>query len=111
MGPRLINCGLLKCNHSRRDSITNITSDVVAFCQLSSVQSSTSFEIFKNFEKSEEFNNITSAIISAYLISTLKFQIEKIDKFNNITVAIFNAYLISTLKFENINHFWEIPKI
>ena len=40
----------LKCNHWRRDSITNITSDVVAFCQLSSVQSSTSFEIFKNFE-------------------------------------------------------------
>ena len=40
----------LKCNHWRRDSITNITSDVVAFCQLSSVQSSTSFEIFKNLE-------------------------------------------------------------
>ena len=49
----------LKCNHWRRDSITNITSDVVAFCQLSSVQSSTSFEIFKKFEnlkKSEKLN-------------------------------------------------------
>ena len=44
-----------KCNHWRRDSITNITSDVVAFCQLSSIQSSTSFEIFKNFET---FNNL-----------------------------------------------------
>ena len=57
------------------------------------------------------FNNITSAMFNAYLISTLKFQFEKIYKFNNITVAIFNAYLISTLKFENIKHFWEIPKI
>ena len=54
---------------------------------------------------------MTSAIFSAYLISTLKFQFEKLDKLNNKTVAIFNAYLISTLKFENIKHFWEIPKI
>ena len=58
-----------------------------------------------------KFNNMTSAMFNAYLISTLKFQFEKIDKFNNKTVAIFNAYLISTLKFENIKHFWEIPKI
>merc|ERR1711873_329961 len=109
MGPRLINCGLLKCNHSRRDSITNITLDVVAFCQLSSVQSSTSFEIFKyfenlnksekcnffeRFERIDEFNNMTSAMFNAYLISTLKFQFEKIYKFNDITSAMFDAYLI-----------------
>ena len=43
----------LKCNHWRRDTLTNITSNVVAFCHLSSHQSSTFFEIFKNLEKFE----------------------------------------------------------
>ena len=33
-----------------------------------------------------------------------------IDKFNNITSAMFNAYLISILKFKNIEYFWEIKK-
>jgi len=41
----------LKCNCWRRDTLTNITSNVVAFCHLSSHQSSTFFEIFKNLEK------------------------------------------------------------
>ena len=65
----------------------------------------------ERFEKNDEFNNMTSAMFNAYLISTLKFQCEKIDKFNNITSAMFNAYLISTLKFEKIKYFWEIQKI
>ena len=39
-------------------------------------------------------------MLNAYLNSTLKFQFEKNDKFNNITSAMFNAYLISTLKLE-----------
>ena len=54
----------------------------------------------ERFEKIDEFNNMTSAMFNAYLISTLKFQFEKIDEFNNITSAMFDAYLISTLKFE-----------
>ena len=41
----------LKCNHWRRDSITNITSDVIEFCQLSSHQSSTFFWNFQKFRK------------------------------------------------------------
>ena len=61
------------------------------------------FNFFEIFEKIDEFNNMTSAMFNAYLISTLKFQFEKIDKFNNITSAMFNAYLISTLKFEKKN--------
>ena len=48
----------LKCNHWRRDSITNITSDVVAFCQLSAHKLSTFFEIFKNFEKFKIFERL-----------------------------------------------------
>ena len=36
---------------------------------------------------------------------------KKNDKFNNITSAMFNAYLISILKFKNIEYFWEIKKI
>ena len=35
---------------------------------------------------------------------------KKIDKFNNITSAMFSAYLISTLKFEIIKYFWEVQK-
>ena len=34
------------------------------------------FEIFE--EKNDEFNNMTSAMFNAYLISTLKFQFEKL---------------------------------
>ena len=56
------------------------------------------------------FNNITSAMSNAYLISTLKFQFEKNDKFNIITSAMFNAYVISTLKYEKIKCFWVIQK-
>ena len=41
--------------------------------------------IFEIFEKIDEFNNMTSVMFNAYLISTLKFQCEKNDKFNNIT--------------------------
>ena len=72
-----------------------------------------------NIEKNDKFNNITSAMFNAYLISILKFenieyfgeiqksekikdskiQFEKNYEFNNITSAMFNAYLISTLKF------------
>ena len=63
------------------------------------------FNFLERFEKNDEFNNMTSAMFNAYLISTLKFQFEKIDKFNNITSAMFNAYLISTLKFEKIKYF------
>ena len=54
---------------------------------------------FERFEKINTFNNITSAMLNAYLMSTLKFQFEKNDEFNYITSAIFDAYLISTLKF------------
>ena len=36
---------------------------------------------------------------------------KKNDKFNNITSAMFNAYLISTLKYEKIKCFWVIQKI
>ena len=43
--------------------------------------------IFGKFQKSEKIKN-------------LKNQFEKKDKFNNITSAMFNAYLISTLKFQ-----------
>ena len=68
-------------------------------------------KIFERFEKIGEFNNITSAIICAYLFLTLKFQFEKIDKFNNITSAMFNSYLILIMKFENIKYLWEIQKI
>ena len=57
------------------------------------------------------FNNITSAMFNAYLISTLKFLFEKNDKFNKITSAIFNVYLISTLKFEKTKYFWVIQNI
>ena len=35
---------------------------------------------------------------------------EKIDIFNDITSAMFNAYLISTLKFEKTKYFWVIQK-
>ena len=65
------------------------------------------------FEKIDKFNNITSVMFDAYLISTLKFEKNKyfweiqkiwknkiIDKFNNITSAMFNTYLVSTLKFQ-----------
>jgi len=54
--------------------------------------------IFGKFQKSEK-------------IKDLKNQFKKKDKFNNITSAMFNAYLISTLKFEKIKYFWEIQKI
>ena len=57
-------------------------------------------------KKDDEFNNITSAMFNAYLISTLKFLIETNVKFNKITSAMFNAYLISALKFEKIKYFW-----
>ena len=39
-------------------------------------------------------------MFSVYLIFSLKFLFEKDYKFNEITSAMFNAYLISTLKFE-----------
>ena len=39
-------------------------------------------------------------MFNTYLVSTLKFQFEKNDKFNNITSAMFNAYLISKKKSE-----------
>ena len=38
------------------------------------------------------------------------FNLKKYDKFNYITSAMLNAYLISTLKFEKIKYFWEIQK-
>ena len=57
-------------------------------------------EAFERFEKINTFDNITSAMFNAYLISTLKFQFEKNYEFNYITSAMFNAYLISTLKFQ-----------
>ena len=37
-------------------------------------------------------------MFNAYLISTLKFQFKKNDKINNTTSAMFSAYLISTRK-------------
>ena len=43
----------LKCNHWRRDSVTNITSDVVAF--VSSVL--TNYQLFLNFSKILNFSN------------------------------------------------------
>ena len=60
---------------------------------------------FEIFEKINTFNNKTSAMFNAYLISTLKFQFEKNDEFNYITSAMFNAYLISTLKFGKNKYF------
>ena len=57
------------------------------------------------FEKMDKFNNINSAMFNTYFISTLKFWLEKIDKLNKITSAMFNAYLISTLNFKNLNIF------
>ena len=62
-------------------------------------------DFFERFEKINTFNNITSAMFNAYLISTLKFQFEKNDEFNYITSAMFNAYLISTLKFGKNKYF------
>ena len=41
-----------------------------------------------NLKKKYKFNNITSAMFNAYLISTLKFKFEKNDKINNITSAM-----------------------
>ena len=57
-------------------------------------------------KKNDKFNNKTSAMFNAYLISTLKFQCKKNDTFNYITSAMYNAYLISTLKFQKIKYFW-----
>ena len=57
------------------------------------------FEIFEIIDK---FNNTTSAMFNAYLISTLKFQFEKNDKINNITSAMFKSYSISTHELEII---------
>ena len=48
----------LKCNHRTRDSLTNITSDVVAFCQLSPHQSSTFLKFSKILEKFKIFGKI-----------------------------------------------------
>ena len=47
---------------------------------------------FERFEKIDIFNDITSVMFNAYLISTLKFQFEKNAKFNYITSAMFNAF-------------------
>merc|ERR1711872_174039 len=76
------------------------------------VTNSKNLEIFKKseffFERSEKidiFNDITSVMFNAYLISTLKFQFEKNAKFNYVTSAILNAFSISTLKFEKIKYF------
>ena len=50
------------------------------------------FEKFKKSEKKPEiinkFNNVTSAMFTAYLISTLKFKFEKNDRIDNITSAM-----------------------
>ena len=73
----------LKCNHWRRDSITNITSDVVAFCQLSSVQSSTSFEIFRNFEKNQKFEKFRKSEKLKFLKDLKKIEELKIYNFGH----------------------------
>ena len=73
----------LKCNHWRRDSITNITSDVVAFCQLSSVQSSTSFEIFRNFEKIQKFEKFRKSEKLKFLKDLKKIEELKIYNFGH----------------------------
>merc|ERR1712235_221256 len=59
----------------------------------------------KDSQKIDIFNDITSVMFNAYLISTLKFQFEKNAKFNYITSAMFNAFSISTLTFEKIKYF------
>ena len=55
-------------------------------------------------------------MFNAYLISTLKFRFEKNDKINNITSAMLNDYKISTLKFEKkilleIQKIWKNKKV
>ena len=63
------------------------------------------FEKFKKSGKNEKLKKVWK--LNIWNI----WKIKKGDKFNNITSAMFNAYLISTLKFENIINFWEIQNI
>ena len=60
------------------------------------------FFIFSDFSN---LSKIFYGILKNLKKKSLKIQFEKNDEFNNITAAMFNAYLISNLKYEKIKCF------
>ena len=93
----------LKCNHWRRDSITNITSDVVAFFQLSAHKLSTFFEIFKNFEKFKKILKHSKFLKNSKILEILFFW--KIQKGSVIHFLKFSKFLYSSEFFKNFQNF------
>ena len=47
---------------------------IIHFFAFEKLKKSEKLNIFERFEKIDEFNNITSVMFNAYLISTLKFK-------------------------------------